>query len=92
MIDPTQLPREVLEEKCRTHEDESEVSYKPSYSQEMNPDEYLSCDLKAGVHSGKMARSNARLKKKVISHMRMFQICPQRVAKYFIYQKIRYAA
>ena len=35
------------------HEDEIEVFYLPSYSPELNPDEYLNCDLKAGVHSGK---------------------------------------
>ena len=38
------------------HEDEIEVFYLPSYSPELNPDEYLNCDLKAGVHSGRPAR------------------------------------
>ena len=34
------------------HPDEIAVFYLPSYSPELNPDEYLNCDLKAGVHSG----------------------------------------
>lgn len=74
------------------HSDEIEVYYLPSYSPELNPDEYLNCDLKAGVHSGKPARSKGQLKKKVISHMRMLQKRPLRVAKYFQHKKISYAA
>ena len=74
------------------HSDEIEVFYLPSYSPELNPDEYLNCDLKSGVHSGKPARSKKQLKSKVISHMRMLQRKPQRVAKYFEHNKISYAA
>ena len=39
------------------HEEEIEVFYLPAYSPELNPDEYLNCDLKAGVHSGPPARN-----------------------------------
>jgi len=74
------------------HKDEIEVFYLPSYSPEPNPDEYLNCDLKAGVHSGKPARNKKQLKKKVLSHMRMLQKKPHRVAKYFEHRKIKYAA
>lgn len=74
------------------HQDEIAVFYLPSYSPELNPDEYLNCDLKAGVHSGKPARSKAQLKGKVLSHMRMLQKKPARAAKYFHHEKIQYAA
>ena len=74
------------------HSDAIAVFYLPSYSPELNPDEYLNCDLKAGVHSGKPARSKAQLKGKVISHMRMLQKKPGRVAKYFQHEKIQYAS
>lgn len=73
-------------------EDQIELHYLPSYSPELNPDEYLNCDLKAGVHSGMPARSKGQLKKKVISHMRMLQKKSTRVKKYFKHEKIRYAA
>ena len=63
------------------HRDEIEVFYLPSYSPELNPDEYLNCDLKAGVHSGKPARTKEQLRKKVTSNMRMLQKKPQRVEK-----------
>ncbi|MCG8029941.1 MAG: IS630 family transposase [Candidatus Thiodiazotropha endolucinida] len=73
-------------------EDQIELFYLPAYSPELNPDEYLNCDLKAGVHSGPPARSKGQLKKKVISHMRMLQKKSARVKKYFKHEKIRYAA
>ena len=75
-----------------THNDAMAVFYLPSYSPELNPDEYLNCDLKAGVHSGKPARDKQQLKRKIVSHMRMLQKKPKRVAKYFQHDKIKYAA
>lgn len=41
------IVRDWLEE----HEGQIEVFFLPSYSPELNPDEYLNCDLKVGVHS-----------------------------------------
>jgi len=82
----------VFKEWLSEHDAEIEVFYLPSYSPELNPDEYLNCDLKAGVHSGKPARDKPSLKKKVVSHMRMLQKRPARVSKYFVHEKIRYAA
>ena len=74
------------------NKDQIAVFYLPAYSPELNPDEYLNCDLKAGVHSGTPARSKKGLKKKVVSHMRMLQKRPARVRKYFKHRCIRYAA
>lgn len=68
-----------------------EVFYLPAYSPELNPDEYLNCDLKAGVHSGQPARSKAELKAKVIGHLRKLQKLPSRVMKYFEAESIQYA-
>lgn len=74
------------------HNDEIEVFYLPLYSPELNPDEYLNCDLKAAMHSGKPARTKDQLKKKVRSHRAMLQKIPARVQKYFAHKKIQYAA
>ena len=74
------------------HKEQIEVFFLPSYSPELNPDEYLNCDLKAGVHSGVPARSKEQLTKKTISHLRMLQKKPNRVKKYFKHPKIAYAA
>ena len=68
-----------------------EVFYLPSYSPELNPDEYLNCDLKAGVHSQVPARTKSDLKAKTISHLRMLQKKPSRVRKYFENKNIAYA-
>jgi len=82
------IVRDWLEE----HKDQVEVFFLPSYSPELNPDEYLNCDLKAGVHSGTPARTRDELKNKAISHLRKLQKLPKRVKKYFKHPKIAYAA
>lgn len=82
------IVRDWLEE----HEDEIEAFFLPSYSPELNPDEYLNCDLKTGVHPGTPARTKKELKKKAISHLRKLQKLPGRVKKYFKHPKIAYAA
>ena len=74
------------------HEDKIEVFYLPSYSPELNPDEYLNCDLKAGLRSASPARNENELKGKILGHMRMLQRMPHRVVKYFKHPAIRYAA
>jgi transposase len=74
------------------HADQIEVFFLPSYSPELNPDEYLNCDLKAGVHSGPPARTQGQLKAKALSHLRKLQKLPKRVLKYFKHPKIAYAA
>ena len=73
-------------------EDEIEILHLPSYSPELNPDDYLNCDLKAGVHRGKPARTKAQLEKNVVSHMRMLQRKSLLVAEYFEHERTRYPA
>jgi hypothetical protein len=80
--------RQWLEE----HQDQIEVFFLPSYSPELNPDEYLNCDLKQGVHSGTPARSKDQLAKKALCHFRKLQKQHKRVVKYFKHPKIAYAA
>ena len=82
----------LVKEWLKDHEDKIELFFLPSYSPELNPDEYLNCDLKAGVHSGPPTRKKADLKKKTISHLKMLQKKPQRVMKYFKHPTILYAA
>ena len=82
----------VVKEWLENHKEEIELFFLPSYSPELNPDEYLNCDLKAGVHSGVPARTKDQLGKKAISHLRMLQKKPKRVQKYFEHHKIAYAA
>lgn len=81
------LVREWIEGK----EDQIEIFYLPSYSPELNPDEYLNNDIKQGVHSKTLFRDEKSLKKGVLSYMRMLQKMPKRVANYFKHPKIAYA-
>lgn len=69
-----------------------EVFYLPSYSPELNPDEYLNCDLKGGVFGQAPIRDKENLKKAALSHLRLLQKKPQRVQKYFKNKFIAYAA
>ena len=81
-----------VKEWLESHMNEIEVFFLPSYSPELNPDEYLNGDLKVGVHSGVPARSSSQLKAKAISHLRMLQKLPKRVRNYFRHPSIAYAA
>ncbi len=73
------------------HAESIEICYLPAYSPELNPDEYLTCDLKYGVRTGVPARSKQDLKSKTRGHMRKLQNTPARVRKYFEAESIQYA-
>jgi transposase len=64
----------------------------PSYSPEMNPDEYLNCDLKQGMSAKKSPKTVEILQSNVYNHMSMLQEKPDRVRKYFQHKSISYAA
>ncbi|KAF0185740.1 MAG: transposase, partial [Nitrospirae bacterium] len=48
----------IVKQWLQENKEQIEVFYLPSYSPELNPDEYLNCDLKYGVHSGVPARND----------------------------------
>jgi len=81
----------IVKDWLKKHESQIEVFHLPAYSPELNPDEYLNCDLKIGVHSGVPARTKGQLKRKAISHLRKLQKLPGRIKKYFKHPKITYA-
>lgn len=64
----------------------------PSYSPELNPDEYLNCDLKQGMSAKKSPKTKEDLQNNVEEHMNMLQQTPDRVKKYFKHESIKYAA
>jgi len=69
-----------------------EVFHLPSYSPELNPDEYLNSDLKCRVRSGLPARSQNDLTKKTRSFLKTLQKRPHHVKNYFKHPKVAYAA
>ena len=82
----------VVKEWIESHKDKIELFFLPAYSPELNPDEYLNCHLKAGVHLGTSARTSSQLKGKAISYLRKIQKYPGKVRNYFNHPKIAYAA
>jgi transposase len=69
-----------------------EVFWLPSYSPELNPDEYLNCDLKRGLSDKPAPKNVTKLQQNVEEHMNLLQQNPDRVAKYFNHEDIKYAA
>ncbi len=69
-----------------------EVYYLPAYTPEMNPDEYLNCDLKQGIRASSPAHNQKQLTNKILGHMRKLQKLPGRVKSYFKHPHIQYAA
>ncbi len=59
----------LVKEWVDKHRQELEMFYLPSSSPELNPDEYVNGDLKAGVHSRPPSRSQKHLIKTITSHM-----------------------
>ena len=74
------------------HRSKIELFYLPSYSPDLNPDEYLNCDLKSSMNRKASKRSKGYLKCNAQSCMRSLQRKPERVRKYFEAETIRYAA
>jgi transposase len=69
-----------------------EIYYLPPYTPELNPDEYLNCDLKQGIKASSPARNQKQLERKVLGIMRKLQALPRRVKSYFSHPAIQYAA
>ena len=68
------------------------LSYLPSYSPELNPDEYLNRDLKAGLAEQNLPASKEALKHSVETHMRKRQNAPESIKKLFEKDEVRYAS
>src|SRR5215217_2905140 len=74
------------------HKAKIEVSYLPSYSPELNPDEGLNADLKQNITRKAPIRSKQQLKQAAISYMRRLAKSPARVRSFFHQNSMRYAA
>ncbi|PKM79151.1 MAG: IS630 family transposase [Firmicutes bacterium HGW-Firmicutes-13] len=75
-----------------TNKEKIEVFYLPSYSPELNPDEYLNGNLKNKIRSGIPARNEKDIVRKTRSFMKTLQKRPQHVKNYFKHPKVAYAA
>lgn len=69
-----------------------ELFYLPSYSPELNPDEYLNRDLKKQLSDKPSKRLEGSFKAQAKSQMRSLQKQPSRAQKYFNTKHVKYAA
>ena len=70
--------------------DKIELHYLPSYSPDLNPDEYLNCDLKTELAKRPERRIKGKFTKTVRSTMKRLQGLPKRVASYFKAKPLEY--
>lgn len=82
----------VVKDWLEENKEKIEVFYLPSYSPELNPDEYLNNSLKGRVHSGERANTAKQLESKARKHMRNLQNNRYKVKKFFEHPCISYAA
>ena len=82
----------VVQAWLEEHREQIEVFFLPSYSPELNPDEFMNGDLKIKMSTSEPTRGGDHLKKKVVSHLRSIQSQPQRVRSYFRAKPVAYAA
>jgi len=68
-----------------------ELEFIPSYSPELNADEYLNRDLKKNVNAKKTPGTVAQLKANISSFMHSIQKQPERIKSYFFGKHISYA-
>lgn len=82
----------IVKEWLEQHKDQIEQFFLPSYSPELNPDEYLNGNLKHKFRSGIPARSQKDLIKKTHSFMKTLQKRSHHARGYFKHPKVVYAA
>ena len=65
-----------------------ELFFFPSYSPQLNPDEYLNNLLKKNVHSGKLPHTEKQLEKKTTDFMSNIVTQPEKISNLFLQEKL----
>jgi len=68
------------------------IFYLPSYSPELNPDEYLNCDLKRGLNAKRMPRNNKQLKDNTTQYMDELSLNSEKIKSFFQHPRVKYAS
>lgn len=82
----------AVKEWLEKHKDKLKVFWLPPYSPELNPAEYLNCDVKGAIHRQPPTLCLDALAERVMRHLRKLQKLPARIQKYFHHKSIAYAA
>ncbi len=81
----------VLKEWAEKNADKIKLFYLPSYSPELNPDEYLNNNLKHELEKSGYAKNTEELQTKAMLIMRSIQNTKGRVESFFEHKDVRYA-
>lgn len=76
----------------RMHSSHIQLEYLPSYCPDLNPDEYLNCDVKTELAKRPERREKGKWRENVESCLSNLEADPKRVASYFKAEPIRYAS
>jgi len=76
----------------RQHKDQIEIFRLPRGAPELNPDEYLNNDTKAGVNANKLPETRAELRSNLQRFMRKLFRLPKHIQSYFQHPCVQYAA
>lgn len=68
------------------------VFYLPSYSPDLNPDEFLNNDLKSSLSKQPVKREKGQMEKNAKSHMKRVQKKPQHIKNLFQAESVKYAS
>lgn len=82
----------IVKKWIEENSDKIVLFFLPSYSPELNPDEYLNNDLKTGIGLKATPKNENQMKKNVKSHMAHLQKNPEKVKRFFLHKSIKYAA
>ena len=82
----------ILDSWLEENSQKIKLFYLPSYSPELNPDEYLNRDVKASLAEKKRPRTAKALKADVVAHLSTRKNEPESVRRLFHKKEVRYAA
>lgn len=75
-----------------TRKDRIELFYLPSYSPELNPDEYLNNDLKQNMNRDSIPINKTQLDGKVVNTMKTLSKARSKIRSFFRHPRVAYAA
>ena len=82
----------ILKAWLDANKDLIEIHYLPSYSPDLNPDEFMNSDLKSHLSKQHDARTKGKLVKNAFSHMKRVQKKPQHIRNLFQAESVKYAS
>lgn len=82
----------AVQDWLEAHRESIQVFWLPPYSPELNPAEYLNCDVKGAIHQQPPTLNLKALAQRVLKHLRKLQKLPARTRSYFQHRSIAYAS